>query len=87
MSNQRNRARRNKCDTGKTRFRDQKEAIDSIRHLEHKSSREEIPIRTYKCPKCHGWHVTSKEFGSWGWDPKDNFERFLAMKVKERFGN
>lgn len=86
MSNHRNRTRRNKCDTGKTRYRDHKEATDSLRHFGHKSAREEVPCRAYKCLKCGGWHVTSKELGHFGWDPKDNFERFLAMKVKERFG-
>lgn len=45
----------------KRRFRDKKEALYSVRHIEFVSAEDhERPFRTYYCRECKGYHVTSK---------------------------
>ena len=63
---------RNKCVTGKTRFRDHKECVALL----HNSANRRVTdirehgftkrneIRSYPCNLCSGYHVSSKE--SWG---------------------
>jgi hypothetical protein len=85
-------ARRYRCSSGKTRYRDHKEAMDSIRYFQLSSDRDTVPVRAYECSLCGGWHVTSKEFGAAsreeGYAPsKDKFEAYLNRKIQERFGD
>lgn len=44
---------------GKTRFRDKREADQALHLLEVHATREKIPGRSYRCPRCKGWHLTS----------------------------
>lgn len=82
--------RRNRCSSGKTRFRDHKEALESLHHFQLISERDEVPCRTYFCTMCEGWHMTSKDFG-WAArrgdfiEPRDDFEAYLSRRVKEKF--
>ena len=56
---------RTKCPTGKERYPTQAQAEDVLlkakiaRALRHNEKRRET--RAYACPKCLGWHLTSKE--------------------------
>lgn len=47
---------------GKTRYRDQQEAVEALHRLQVKSKREVQPTRVYECPICNGYHLTSKEY-------------------------
>lgn len=55
--------RNNGC-TGKTRYRDHKQAMDALQCLQRVSTREVIPHRVYYCHRCKGWHGTSKRNSS-----------------------
>ena len=49
---------------GKKRFRDKKSALQVLQHAQataalHPDSRRR-ETRTYRCPDCNGWHLTSK---------------------------
>lgn len=44
---------------GKRRFRDHQEAIHAL-HKASGSSRTIKPVRTYFCPTCKGFHLTSR---------------------------
>lgn len=44
----------------KTRYRDDLEAKIAISRLSNTSQRDTIPHRTYRCPFCKGWHLTSQ---------------------------
>lgn len=52
--------------SGKTRFRDRKEALEALHALRYKTAvtglpeGHHLPVRAYKCPDCSGWHLTSK---------------------------
>lgn len=41
---------------GKRRHRSQMSAIAAAIRL----SRNNVPLRVYQCPACHGWHLTKK---------------------------
>jgi hypothetical protein len=49
------------CDTGKRRYRDQAEATNAIHLFQNWSQRTVVPVRTYACDRCQGWHTTSWE--------------------------
>lgn len=58
-----------KCPTtGKSRFRERKDAKQTLRYARKVRSRAEIQgvtttwtaDRAYRCPFCHGWHLTSR---------------------------
>lgn len=57
------------CITGKQRFRDELGAnITMSRIVERaeknrKNRHKEVPIRSYKCGRCGGWHLTSMAKG------------------------
>lgn len=44
----------------KTSFSDEASALFYIEKLRRTSKREIVPIRTYLCPHCNTWHLTSK---------------------------
>lgn len=48
---------------GKRRFRDHAEATHAL-HTLQRSSRASIPVRSYECEVCGGWHLTSQ--ARWG---------------------
>jgi hypothetical protein len=48
---------------GKRRFRDHAEAVRSLRGIRASrwQGRDGVkPVRCYHCPRCNGWHLTSK---------------------------
>lgn len=53
----------------KRRFKDKRDAIASLRHIQHKnrergSMRDSTPMRVYECDLCKGgWHLTSSARG------------------------
>lgn len=51
--------KRNTACRGKRRFRDKVEADRALHTLANRSTRDRIPTRTYQCPRCKGWHLTS----------------------------
>lgn len=53
-----------RCPTGKRRYRDHEEAVRGLRNVRSKDKRERTPVRTYECPKCRGFHLTSQDV--WG---------------------
>ena len=58
--------KRRACRTGKVRYHDQaeaKRAITNVRFGLAKRTLEDTgvtPKRTYRCPLCGGWHLTSE---------------------------
>ena len=48
---------------GKRRFRSHQEAVRSLHRIANRSTRDRQPVRTYECPKCKGWHLTSQAQG------------------------
>ena len=46
----------------KRRYRDRIGALYALATIGHadKTSRTKTEHRAYRCPKCHGWHLTSK---------------------------
>ncbi len=57
-----------RCDSGKARYRDKTEAVHALhavknnakRQLEQFGTSRRKESRTYRCPDCKGWHLTSK---------------------------
>jgi hypothetical protein len=47
-----------RCPTGKVRYRDHASATAALRYKA--PGREVTPVRAYPCPRCNGWHTTSK---------------------------
>lgn len=48
------------CPTGKVRFRDRIGALMALNGRgrgDHR--RDKTEARAYRCPDCHGWHLTS----------------------------
>ncbi len=43
----------------KTKFANEKAALDYVRRLKNTSTRSIIPTRAYLCPYCETWHLTS----------------------------
>lgn len=56
------RTKRPRCPTGKIRYRDRVAALMALAstHRKDGSSRPKLERRAYRCPDCHGWHLTSK---------------------------
>lgn len=45
----------------KRRYRDEIAAKLALTNVKQKGdAREKTPRRAYQCPKCHGWHLTSR---------------------------
>jgi hypothetical protein len=61
MRPQRISTRRQRCTTGKRRFRDRQEAKQVLTFIRTESSRDKVPVRVYFCADCNGWHMTSWE--------------------------
>lgn len=59
MSKPRAVTRKRTCN-GKRRFHDKQEAVAALHVLMSRSSRTTLPTRAYSCPRCKGWHLTSK---------------------------
>jgi hypothetical protein len=57
-----------RCDSGKARYRDKTEAVHALhcvknnaeRQLEDFGTSRRKESRTYRCPDCKGWHLTSQ---------------------------
>lgn len=47
---------------GKTRFRDEKEAKQALHLIQNVNTRSKVPVRTYRCPRCHGVHLTAQSY-------------------------
>jgi uncharacterized protein YlaI len=45
---------------GKVRYRDHQEAVTALHTLQSKSTRQQIPVRSYDCEECGGVHVTKQ---------------------------
>ena len=54
---------------GKVRFRDHEEAVEALHHATEARHRCELDgvttthraVRDYYCPRCHGYHLTSRD--------------------------
>lgn len=44
----------------KVRYRDSLEAKMALARITNTSNRDRVPQRSYKCPHCKGWHLTSQ---------------------------
>lgn len=57
------RARKQRCSSRnrKVRYRDHAQAVKALQRLKNTSTRSVIPVRVYECPRCGGYHLTSKE--------------------------
>lgn len=70
----------------KSKFLNEKFALDWIEKLKRTSVREKVPLRAYLCTRCGTWHLTSRpEFG----DPekealKANIERLQDELSKSK---
>jgi hypothetical protein len=55
-------AKTKRCDrTAKVSYRDEHSANRAIVNITNNSNRDEVPVRSYKCPFCAQWHLTSRE--------------------------
>lgn len=58
------RTNRKRTCRGKVRFRDHTEAVRSLHMIASRGERSGrngvIPVRAYECPRCGGFHVTSR---------------------------
>lgn len=45
----------------KTKYANEDAANKDVERIRKTSTRSNIPIRSYFCPLCSGWHLTSKE--------------------------
>lgn len=48
------------CPTGKQRYRDRLEARMALLRCTTDTDPRRQEKRTYRCPDCHGWHLTSQ---------------------------
>lgn len=46
---------------GKIKYGNKEAAESEIRYRQALHLHGKVPVRTYKCPKCHKWHLTSME--------------------------
>ena len=44
----------------KRRYRDQEAANDELAHIKAHTRGYKAPARSYRCPHCGGWHLTSQ---------------------------
>lgn len=55
-------AKTRRCErTGKVSYRDEHSANRAIQQITHISDRDKVPGRSYLCPFCKHWHLTSRE--------------------------
>ena len=51
--------------SNKTRFRDRSRATEALVGIRYRMQAEgestKVPIRTYECSNCAGWHLSSRE--------------------------
>jgi len=45
----------------KTKYANEAEANKDVERIKKTSTRSSVPIRSYYCQSCSGWHLTSKE--------------------------
>jgi hypothetical protein len=49
---------------GKTAYPNRPEAERALRWIRrHRNQREQVPVRSYRCPDCGEWHLTANH--SW----------------------
>jgi hypothetical protein len=49
------------CPSGKIRYRDKTAALFALAMIRpRRERREKNEVKSYPCPQCHGWHLTSK---------------------------
>lgn len=50
-----------RCRCGKRRFRDHLQAVRALHAISNRATPgDHIPVRSYACPICAGWHLTSQ---------------------------
>lgn len=50
-----------RCSCGKRRFRDHLQAVRALHNISNRATPgDHIPVRSYACPMCSGWHLTSQ---------------------------
>ena len=49
------------CPSGKAGYRDAAAAEVVLARIASQSTRHTVPVRTYECPLCWRWHLTSRE--------------------------
>ena len=49
------------CPSGKAGYRDAAAAEVVLDRIASQSTRHTVPVRTYECPLCWRWHLTSRE--------------------------
>lgn len=52
-------------DTDKIIFLSEKDAKSEIQRINKRAQEHKKPTRSYECPKCGGWHITSKAHKDW----------------------
>lgn len=80
-----------RCDEGKARYATHHDAVKAIlgiawkRVLRPEPGRP-IPIRAYRCPFCHRWHITSAErkpVPAWRIKKQRQYRALLARRAAE----
>ena len=51
---------RHTCATGKHRFKDRISALVALAESARSAKNYRNEVRAYECPRCRGWHLTSK---------------------------
>lgn len=54
------------CPSGKAGYRDAAAAEVVLARIASQSTRHTVPVRTYECPLCWRWHLTSREMPATG---------------------
>ena len=54
------------CPSGKAGYRDAAAAELVLDRIASQSTRRTVPVRTYECPLCWRWHLTSREMPATG---------------------
>ena len=48
------------AESGKLRYRNRRDADHVVAGMDRDGMHRERALRSYECPYCHGWHLTSK---------------------------
>lgn len=55
------RKRRDCTASAKNRYASKGEADDDLARIRERSTREVVPVRSYRCDNCSFWHLTSQQ--------------------------
>lgn len=61
-----------RCESGKVRFKDHRQAVEALHSTQNHSANQiqkfgdtrRREVRSYSCPICKGWHLTSQPLTS-----------------------